>query len=149
MLVRDCMSANPATVKSTDSLATAKTRMKAGGFRRLPVVDQGKLVGIVGAYDLRKLLDRLDGISLHDIPVSAAMTPDPVTVSSMDTLEHAVTVALDRQVGGLPVVDNGRLVGIITARDLWIAEPRPLREWEPMHETHGLLGRIRRRSTRT
>jgi len=138
MLVRDCMSANPATIKSTDSLATAETRMKAGGFRRLPVVDNGKLVGIVSAYDLRNQPGRLD-----DIPVSAAMTPGPVTVSPMDTLEHAVSVARDRQVGGLPVVDNGRLVGIITARDLWIAEPRPLHEWEPAHERRGLLGRIR------
>ena len=144
MLVRDLMSANPVTVRSTDSLATAETRMKAGGFRRLPVVNDGELVGIVSAYDLRNQADRLD-----DIPVSAAMTPEPVTVSPLDTLEHAVTVARDRQVGGLPVLDHGRLVGIITARDLWIAEPRPLREWEPMHETHGLLGRIRRRSTTT
>ncbi len=142
MLVRDCMSANPATVKSTDSLATAKTRMKAGGFRRLPVVDDGELVGIVSAYDLRNQPDRLD-----ESPVSAAMTPEPVTVSSMDTLEHAVYVARDRQVGGLPVVDHGRLVGIITARDLWIAEPRPLGVWEPAHEPRGLRARIRRRST--
>ncbi len=141
MLVRDCMSANPVTVKSTDSLATAAARMRAGGFRRLPVVDNGRLVGIVSAYDLRNQPGRLD-----DIPASAAMTADPVTVSSMDTLEHAVSVARDRNVGGLPVVDSGKLVGIITARDLLIAEPRPLPEWEPAHEPRRLLGRIRQRS---
>ncbi len=145
MLVRDCMSANPITVKSTDSLAAAQARMQAGGFRRLPVVDKAKLVGIVSAYDLRNQPDDC----LDKIPVSAAMTPEPVTVSPLDTLEHAVSVARDRRVGGLPVVDNGRLVGIITARDLWIAEPRPLREWEPAHESQGLPGRIRRRPMTT
>jgi acetoin utilization protein AcuB len=138
MLVHDRMTTNVVTVNSYDTLATAASRMEAAGVRRLPVVDASEMVGIISAYDLRNWPD---GLTL--IVVRAAMTRNPVTVSSTDSLEHAVSVARKRQVGGLPVVDHGRLVGIITARDLCIAEPRPLPEWDPPRKSGGLLGRIR------
>jgi CBS domain-containing protein len=91
----------------------------------LPVVDDDALVGILSEYDLR---DRLD--CLECVPVSAAMTHEVVTVAPVDTLEHAVNVTRKRKIGALPVVDHGHLVGIITVKDLWIAEPRPLPEWD-------------------
>jgi acetoin utilization protein AcuB len=138
MLVRDRMTTNVVTVSSYDTLATAASRMKAAGLRRLPVVDERELVGIISAYDLRNWPD---GLTL--IAVRAAMTRNPVTVSSTDSLEHAVSVAHKRQVGGLPVVDHGRLVGMIVARDLFIAEPRAIPEWAPSRKGAGLRARIR------
>jgi len=138
MFVRDHMTPNPVTVSSSDTLETAQACMKAGGFRRLPVVDDSVLVGILSEYDLRDRQDCLDRVA-----VRVAMTPEPVTVSPLDTMEHAVTIARERQIGALPVVEHGHLVGIITARDLWIAEPCPLPEWESPHQRRGLLGRIK------
>ena len=125
MYVRECMMPNPVTITSRETLAVAQALMKAGNFRRLPVVDEDVLVGILSEFDLRDRLDCLERVS-----VRAAMTRDPVTVSPVDTLEHAVNVARKQEIGALPVVDHGRLVGIITVKDLWIAEPRPLPEWE-------------------
>ena len=69
------MTKNPVTVEPGETLASADARMKAGGFRRLPVVREGKLIGILSEYDLRPYLDSLDSTM-----VGGAMTPDPVTV---------------------------------------------------------------------
>ena len=125
MFVRDCMTSRPVTIRSDETLATALAIMKTGRFRRLPVVDDDVLVGILSEYDLRDSLDRLDSVA-----VRAAMTREPFTVAPLDTLEHAVTITRERQIGALPVVTHGHLVGIITAQDLWIAEPRPLPQWD-------------------
>ncbi len=124
MLVRECMTKDPVTVYPGDTLARADIRMKAGGFRRLPVVHDGKLIGILSEYDLRRYLD-----SLCSTRVVQAMTPEPVTVSPSATLEHAVALLKGHEIGALPVVEHGRLVGIITASNLWFPEPRPLPEW--------------------
>lgn len=99
--------------------------MKTGGFRRLPVVQNGELIGILSKYDLRD-----DPDSSYSTLVVAAMTPDPVTVSPSATLEHAVALLKAKEIGALPVVERGKLVGIVTASNLWFPEPRPLPEWQ-------------------
>lgn len=125
MFVRECMTKNPVTIEPGDTLARADAKMKAGGFRRLPVVHDGELIGILSEYDLRRYFE-----SLYSTLVVAAMTPRPVTVSPWATLEHAVAVLRAEEIGALPVVEHGRLIGIVTASNLWIPEPRPLPEWE-------------------
>jgi acetoin utilization protein AcuB len=139
MFVRDCMTSRPVTITSDETLATAAAVMRAGNFRRLPVIDDGVMLGILSEYDLRNRQDCLDRTT-----VAAAMTRAPVTVASSDSLEHAVTLAKLHQIGALPVVDHGRLVGIITAKDLWIAEPRPLPEWDRPCDGRGLLHKLKR-----
>ena len=124
MLVRDHMTRNPVTIDPGDSLARADIVMKAGGFRRLPVVKGGRLLGILSEYDLRSYLDSLDCVL-----VATAMTPVPVTVSPSATLEHAVNLLKRYEIGALPVLDREGLVGIITAKDMWMPEPHPLEEW--------------------
>jgi len=124
MIVQELMTKNPVTVEPGDSLARADARMKAGGFRRLPVMHEGKLIGILSEYDLRPYLESLD-----TTVVLEAMTPDPVTVSPAATLEHAVALLKGKEIGALPVVNYGRLIGIITASNLWFPEQRPLPEW--------------------
>jgi acetoin utilization protein AcuB len=124
MFVQELMTKNPVTVEPGDSLARANARMKAGGFRRLPVVHEGKLIGILSEYDLRPYLKSLD-----TTVVLEAMTPDPATISPAATLEHAVALLKGKEIGALPVVNHGRLIGIITASNLWFPEPRPLPEW--------------------
>ncbi len=113
MVVRDCMTKEPVTAEPTDNLACAYVRMKEGGFRRIPVVQKGEVIGIVSEYDLRPYAASRDWIL-----VGAAMTPNPVTVSPSATLEHAIALLRKNQIGALPVVDRGSLIGIITASDL-------------------------------
>ena len=125
MFIRECMTKNPVTIEPSDTLARADAKMKAGGFRRLPVVLHGELIGILSEYDLRRYLE-----SLYSTLVVAAMTANPITVSPWATLEHAVAVLRAEEIGALPVVEHGRLIGIVTASNLWIPEPRPLPQWE-------------------
>lgn len=124
MIVRELMTKNPVTVAPGETLTRALTKMKAGGFRRLPVVHEGKLIGILSEYDMRPYLESLDTTVALE-----AMTPDPITVSREATLEHAVALLKGKEIGALPVVDRGKLIGIITASNLWFPEPRPLPEW--------------------
>jgi acetoin utilization protein AcuB len=124
MQVRDYMTNNPVTVAPRDTLARAWIKLQAGGFRRLPVVLEGKLIGILSEYDLRRYLDSLDSTL-----VEMAMSPNPVTVSPSATLEHAAALLKANEIGALPVVEHGRVIGIVTASNLWMPEPRPLPEW--------------------
>ena len=99
-----------------DEAVLAFSRSHHRGF---PVVDNGKLVGIITQTDLAKMRDRdLAG----DTPISEIMTPQPVTVSPTATLA-TVLYLLDRyQLSRLPVVENRKLIGIITRADIIRAE---------------------------
>jgi CBS domain-containing protein len=125
MEIRERMTKKPVTVAPGDTLASAQAKFRAGGFRRLPVLHDRKLVGILSDYDLQRYPED----SLKSTVVVEAMTPDPVTVSPTDTVEHAVVLLKRSEIGALPVLDHGKLVGIITASNLYFPEPRPLPEW--------------------
>jgi acetoin utilization protein AcuB len=107
------MTANPVTVTPSDTLGKAKALMDAGGFRRLPVIEGGKLVGIITERDLRSHSGYLDATK-----VNGAMTPAPMTVPSHSSVQDAARLMLEHKVGGMPVVDNDRLVGVVTTSDL-------------------------------
>jgi acetoin utilization protein AcuB len=134
MFISDVMTCNVITIHSGTSLAEARRIMDAHRMRRLPVVDKGKLVGIV----TRDALDRagpsqLTSFSIHDITrllnkltVKEVMVRDLVTVSPDATVEEAVTVAQGKKVGALLVVDDGRLVGIATTNDFFYRILNPI-----------------------
>jgi len=113
MLVRTKMTSNPVTVTPQDPVANAQGRMRTGGFRRLPVVQDGVLVGIITDRDIR-LYEGLEAYTT----VGAVMTAHPLTVAPQTTVEDATRVMLKRKVGGLPVLDGQKLVGIITTSDI-------------------------------
>jgi CBS domain-containing protein len=113
MEIANWMSRSPTCVRPDDNLAAAKKLMDAGRFRRLPVVESDKLIGIITERDLRQHWGYLDSTK-----VNAAMTPDPLTVSPRDTAENAARLMLQHKIGGLPVVDNSELVGILSTSDL-------------------------------
>ena len=106
------MTRKPVTVAPDASLAAARKKM-GGKFRRVPVVENGKMVGIVTDRDLREHKGMLDKTK-----VNAVMTKKVVTVTSATPIERAARLLLRRKIGGLPVVDDGKLVGIITTSDL-------------------------------
>ena len=120
MRVSERMTANPVVISPTDTLANARRLMDRGKFRALPVLENGKLVGIVTDRDLRKH-EGLAGKAaeyLEWTKVTVAMTPDPMTVSPESLTLDAARLLLEHKIGGLPVVDNGKLVGIVTTSDL-------------------------------
>jgi acetoin utilization protein AcuB len=94
--------------------------MDRGKFRALPVLEDGKLVGIVTDRDLREH-EGLAGTAadyLEWTKVTAAMTPNPMTVSPESLTLEVARLLLEQKIGSLPVVDNGKLVGIVTTSDL-------------------------------
>lgn len=109
MQIVNLMTSEPATVGPHDNLSKAKSIMDAGGFRRLPVLDDGRLVGIVTERDLRQYTGYLESTR-----VNAAMS----TVTPYNTVEDAARLMLKHKIGGLPIVADGRLVGIVTTSDL-------------------------------
>jgi acetoin utilization protein AcuB len=115
MLVRDRMQENPVTVTRQDTLAVAHEKMLTGQFRHLPVVHEGRVIGILTDRDLRHYV----GTEART-RVGTAMTEHPLMVSPLSTVEEAARLLLHHQVGGFPVVEEGRLAGIITTSDiLW------------------------------
>jgi CBS domain-containing protein len=113
MKVSERMTRNPIHVRLADTLASARTIMRAEGFKHLPVVETKRVLGVISDRDLRQHAPDLDHIL-----VETAMTADPVTVAPDTSIEQAASLLLLKRIGCLPVVQEGALVGIITATDL-------------------------------
>jgi acetoin utilization protein AcuB len=115
MLVKDWMSKNPITVKATDSVTKAQILLKDRNIGRLPVMEEGDLLGIITDRDIRKVL-----IPSETLKVKNIMSRNPVTVPWNYTVGEAAEILLQHHISGVPVVDHdGRVVGIITKGDLF------------------------------
>ncbi|MCS7059663.1 MAG: CBS domain-containing protein [Anaerolineae bacterium] len=127
-LVRDWMTPNPVTVGPKTTLPEAHKIMKERKFRRLPVVDDaGRLVGIVTLSDVREAspspattlsIFELNYL-LAQLTVDKIMTHEVVTVAPDATIRDAANLMLKHEVGALPVMEHGKLVGIITESDIF------------------------------
>lgn len=125
--VRDVMTADPTTLKSNDKLTLAEDIMRLGRVRHLPVLDDNDqaLVGIVTQRDLfRDALAQALGYGRHaqrklldSLAVKDVMTTDVVTIRPDASLAYAARLLTEKKIGCLPVVENGRLVGILTEGD--------------------------------
>ncbi|MGH7832026.1 MAG: CBS domain-containing protein [Candidatus Binatia bacterium] len=113
MLVADRMTRNPITVCPQDTLADARGKMGSGGFRQLPVVSEGRVVGIITDRDIRER-----SMQLRLTTVATAMTEEIVIVTPQTSLAAAARMLLEYKIGGLPVLEGEKLVGIITTSDL-------------------------------
>jgi acetoin utilization protein AcuB len=124
--VEQVMTRDPALIGPNDTIRVAIERMRERGCRRLPVVENGKLIGIVSDRDLRRatnspfvLRERsADNLILDQLTVRACMSPNPITITPRTPVVEAAKLKRDRKIGGLPVVDKGMLVGIVTETDL-------------------------------
>jgi CBS domain-containing protein len=125
--VKDMMKSPVTTVRPEDSLHIADGLMTLGDLRHLPVLGKGKLVGILTHRDILRapgLLAPVLGLgagtraALRTLHVQEAMTTDVVTIGVEATLQEAAEQLLKHRVGCLPVMELGRLVGIITTSDL-------------------------------
>lgn len=117
------MNSSPITVSPTTSVSTAFQLMSARHIRRLPVMEGGRLVGILTLGDVRSKAADTDSDEARRIPVAAAMTGDPVSITPGTSLLEAARIMIDRKISGLPVVSepDKRLVGIITESDIFRA----------------------------
>jgi len=125
--VRDVMTADPTTLKRNDKLTLADDIMRLGRIRHLPVVadDDETLVGIVTQRDLfRDALAQALGYGKHaqrkildTLSIKDVMATEVVTTSPDVPLIEAARILTARKIGCLPVVENGRLVGILTEGD--------------------------------
>jgi acetoin utilization protein AcuB len=113
MIVGRRMTKEPITVEPDDLLSRATHKMRAGGFRHLPVVSGSKLIGVVTDRDVRAYRGRMEQTT-----VKAAMSEATFVVSPETTLEEAAAMMLEQQIGGLPVVQDGLLVGVLSISDI-------------------------------
>lgn len=127
MLVRDVMTAQVVTLTRGQSLPLAGELMKLQRVRHLPVVDtQGQLVGLVTHRDLLEAsLSNLSPLSRderdelqHRVPVASVMRAEVWTVEPHTRLVAAVAIMRDERIGCLCVVEDGKLVGIVTEADV-------------------------------
>ena len=117
MKVEALMTRDPAILRPVSTCAEAAAVMKREDCGSLPVVDDGSLVGIVTDRDivLRAVAEKKDP---QRLAVSEIMTSDPVTVTPNTSAADASKLMSDNQVRRLPVVDGGRLVGILAIGQL-------------------------------
>jgi CBS domain-containing protein len=127
-LVKEWMTANPVTVAPETTLPDAYAIMRERRIRRLPVVKDGQLVGIVTRGDVRGAgPSEATSLSIFELnyllsklTLERMMTRNPITIRPDETVYDAARTMLQRKIAGLPVVDEqGALVGIITESDIF------------------------------
>ncbi|TNF88749.1 MAG: CBS domain-containing protein [Gammaproteobacteria bacterium] len=126
-LVRDWMSGDVITASKDTTLPDAHKMMVDNKIRRLPVMRRGKLVGIITRGDVRGAEpSQATSLSVHELhyllarlTIDEIMTPKPFTVRPDDSIGYAAKIMMDNNISGLPVVENGELVGIITESDIF------------------------------
>lgn len=126
MRIRDMMTRNPITVESDTLVLDAQKIMRENNIRRLPVVDKGKLKGIITKHDLLEAAPSpATSLSIHELnyllskmKVKEIMKKDPFTVPPDMPFEEALKIGQEKKIGSFPVVENGKLVGIATESDL-------------------------------
>lgn len=127
MYVKNRMTANPYTISPDATIAEALELMRSNKVRRLPVVKGEKLVGIVTERELLEVSpSKATTLSIFEInyllaktKVSSVMTKDVKSVKPDSLLEEAAVLMRDSGIGGLPVVENGKVVGIITETNIF------------------------------
>ncbi|MFV9646097.1 MAG: CBS domain-containing protein, partial [Desulfobacterales bacterium] len=127
MLIKDWMSESVFTVDVNDSMQHAMKLLQKHEIRMLPVMEKGKLVGVLSDRDIKKasassatLLGTYDiHAIIEKIQIKEIMTRDPVTVPFDYTVEETAELIFLHKISGVPVVNHkGELVGIITLSDL-------------------------------
>ena len=124
--IRDLMAQNPATLDRNETLDIPDTIMNLGRIRHMPVVEDGRVVGILSQRDLfrsalivalgfgRKTTSAL----IKTIRVKEVMTKPAITITADAAVSDAARLMIEKKIGCLPVVENERLIGLITETDI-------------------------------
>ena len=129
MYIRNRMTPNPCTIPSNTTIADAVALFREKGFKRFPVVDNGKLVGILTKGDIQSVSPtKATSLSIYEvnyflskITVRKAMTKKVITIDADCLLEEAAVAMRENKISTLPVMEKGKLVGIITESDIFDA----------------------------
>jgi CBS domain-containing protein len=136
MLVRDIMSTDLTVIDRNDDLLSVENLMMTKQLRHLPVIEDGDVVGIVSQRDLFKAAmsstmgfgEKAQKGYLHSVRVKAMMVNPVITVEPDTTINAAIDLMLQKGIGCLPVVEAGKLVGMVTKTDL-------LRHLQTIHQS--------------
>jgi acetoin utilization protein AcuB len=126
-LVLEWMTPHPITTSPKTSLTDAHRIMSERRIRRLPVLENNKLVGIVTSGDLREAAPSIaTSLSIFElnylldkVTVDKIMKRDVITVTPKSPIREAARIMLFKKISGLPVVDGSKLIGIITESDIF------------------------------
>ncbi len=124
--VRDIMQTGVVTISAGDTLSTVEDIMTLGGVRHMPVVRGGALVGVVSERDLlRASLSNLTGFRreehrafLHVVEIARVMSTPPIVIAPDAWIGLAARLMAENAIGCLPVVEHGKLVGLVTETDV-------------------------------
>lgn len=129
LTVRDWMTADPLTVAPDADTREARLLLHRYGIRHLPVVDDGRVIGVVSDRDVR-----IDQSALDDLPdrrvverlrerrsVEAVMSSPPHVIEPDEPIAEAARRMLSRRISALPVVEDDLLVGVVTTTDCLLA----------------------------
>ncbi|MBF9017857.1 MULTISPECIES: CBS domain-containing protein [unclassified Oceanispirochaeta] len=128
MQVSNRMTKNPVTISPDTPVSEARDKMKKESIHRLPVIDKNDhLIGIITEKDILYAspspATSLDVYEIHNLmsklKVHSVMTKDVITIGPDTPLEDAARILADNNIGGLPIIENGLLIGIITESDLF------------------------------
>jgi len=158
MMVRNWMQANPMTIPSDMLVSEAKRLLSENNLHALPVVDGGRLRGLVtranllrtGHFVLRTQNPTELEYFVTRLKVKDIMVRNPATVRASDTMEHCLLKGQELGVAQFPVVDGEQVVGIISANEIFQLAAQCLGAWErrsgvtlaPVRLGPGVLGRI-------
>ena len=123
--VNDLMTVIPSSVSPNTPMRTVIGVMKTEGCRQLPVLDNGKLVGIITDRDVRLVMNSpvvlhgrwQDEELLDNVTAESCMTPNPISVTPNTPAYRAAEMLSIYKFGALPVLENDTVVGIITVTD--------------------------------
>jgi len=124
--VRDIMKTGVVTIGAGDTLSTVEDIMTLGGVRHIPVVRGGVLVGVVSQRDLlRASLSNLTGFGheerrafLQVVEITRVMSTPPIIISPEAEIREAARLLAEKGIGCLPVIEEGKLVGLLTETDV-------------------------------
>jgi CBS domain-containing protein len=120
--VKDYMSAPVYVIERNEPVQRARNLMFKYGIGRLPVMDAGKLVGIVTKYDITNRLNQAAPEwrrrPIDKVPIQVVMTEKPITIFPDATMPQAAELLIENSISGLPVERDGEIVGMVTSRDM-------------------------------
>ena len=125
-VVTEIMTGSPVTLKPEDTLDLANDIISLGRIRHIPVVDAGRLVGLLSERDLMgaaashvfRLKQRSKSALLKSVLIRDVMKKRVVTVSPQTSIKDAAHLMADKKIGCVPVVINGAIVGLVTTTDI-------------------------------
>ncbi|SHG54735.1 CBS domain-containing protein [Winogradskyella jejuensis] len=125
--VSSIMTTTVISLNTKDSLETAESLFKENNIRHIPVVGGSKVIGMLSYTDLLRISfadavgddeQDVDTVVYNMFTIEQVMTKNLVTVTSTTTIKEVAEILSKREFHALPVIDNGKLVGIITTTDL-------------------------------